>query len=112
MSLFKNMLIVVAAGTVAAGCGSDDNKCGDASCPDSSVVLGDAAASAGDGPMLWGLTSGTNNFTVTAVSNVNDGCMLGVAGLVNKTLPVNYTGGMVSIGELQGSPPQASLGTG
>ena len=114
MSLSKHLLIVTAAGALAVGCGSSDDTCGDAGCPDGSASAGDTAAPATDGPMLWGLSRDKNNFTVTAIANVNDGCMLNVAGLVGKTLPVTYdaTTMMVSIGDPQGSPVMPSLGSG
>src|SRR5262245_61131098 len=58
-----------------------------------SSVAGDGSTSSTDGggdasPNLF-LSRGMNNYTVTAVSNVQDGCMTGVTGLLNGTLPVN-----------------------
>jgi len=44
----------------------------------------------GDGPTLYGLTTGDSCFDITTVSNVTDGCMLSVGSLVGMALPVNY----------------------
>jgi hypothetical protein len=107
------MLVVVAAGAFAVGCGSSDNTCSDAGCPDGGLSTLDTAPLS-DGPMLWGLSRGTNNFTVTGISKIKDDCMIGVEKVVNMTLPVTYDEAtmMISIGDVQGSPPGPSLGTG
>lgn len=106
--------LVLAFATIAAaasiGCGSSDETCGDAGCPDS-------AASTTDGPKLWGLSRGTNGFKITAVSGVTDGCMKGVSDLATLNtvpFPVTYTEAttIVSIGDLKGTPAQPSLGSG
>ena len=44
----------------------------------------------GDGPTLYGITTGDSCFDVTSVSNVTDGCMLSVGSVVGMALPVNY----------------------
>jgi hypothetical protein len=115
MRVIKQMLVVVAAGAVAMGCGSDDNECGDAGCPDGSAYLD--GGSTGDGPMLWGLTRGTNDYTVTkAMASGSDGCMLaaGLASLVGMKRPVTYDQStqMIGVGDLKGTPPTPSFGTG
>jgi len=53
----------------------------------------DAGADAGadTGPTLFGLTAGDSCFDVVSIqSGADDGCDLGVAGLVGMSLPVNY----------------------
>jgi hypothetical protein len=66
--------------------------------------------------MQWGLSSGTNDFNITGVSKVEDGCGIGPAVFVGMSRPVTYTPtpapATVSIGAPTGSPPQPSLGTG
>src|SRR3954467_3095522 len=89
------------------GCGGDDkDMCGDAGC-----VTG-ADGGAVDAPMQWGFSPGMNNFTVTAISGVTDGCKINPGMLVGMTLPVNYASPTISIGEQNGTPPMASLGSG
>jgi hypothetical protein len=127
MKLLKQMLFLAAAGTIAAGCGDSDNSCTDAGCPDGATALrdggADVAAPIADGPMLWGLTRSVagdggglapNQYTITGIANVKDDCAIGVAGLVGKTLPVIYEESTmtISIGDVQGSPPGPSLGSG
>jgi hypothetical protein len=90
----------------------------------SSGDTGDGAADGGGGFDTGGsndagvfLSRGMGlQYTVTAVSGVNDGCMIMPAALLNTTLPVDSvdTGTMLtlSVGNKQGSPATASLGTG
>jgi hypothetical protein len=113
MRLFKQTLVLLTVGVAAVGCGSSESTCPDGGCADAAVAGGDTAVT-GDGPMLWGLSRGMNDFSITAVANVKDDCMLGVTGLVGMSLPVSYdeTTMMISIGTLQGSPPGPSLGSG
>jgi hypothetical protein len=75
--------------------------------------LPDAGAS--DGPMsLWGLSRGMNQYRVTAVEQVSDGCALEPAAVVGMSLPVTYddTTSVISVGTPQGIPPMPSLGAG
>jgi hypothetical protein len=67
-----------------------------------------------DGAMLWGLSRGKNDYRVTAVANISDGCGLAVDGLVGSILPVTYdeSTDIISIGNLQGTPMMPSLGSG
>src|SRR5687768_10744669 len=115
MKLTKMMIGLAALGALAAGCGDSDDACGDAGCPDGSLS-GPDGGSTGDAPMQWGLTSGTNEFNITGVSKVEDGCGIGPAVFVGMSRPVTYTPtpapATVSIGALTGSPPQPSLGQG
>jgi hypothetical protein len=101
-----------------------NQRCAGGACADIDEVtsegrlVGAPIADAGAGPdalMLWGLSRGINRaYTVKAVSNVDDGCQLGVETLVNMTLPVSYdeTTQTISIGSIMGSPPAPSLGSG
>jgi hypothetical protein len=101
--------LAFALAVAGLGCGGDDNNmCGDAGC----VTATDAAAQTPDGPVYYPFSPGMNSYKITGVSNVNDGCMLGVAMLVGMSLPVNYASPTISIGESQGSPAMASLGSG
>ena len=112
MKLIK-MLVVVAAGAVAVGCGSSDNTCTDAGCPDGGSLGGDAG---GPDAALWGLSRGTNNYTITKVvtSAATDGCKLGPEALMNMTRPVTYdaTTNIISVGDQKGTPAMASFGSG
>jgi hypothetical protein len=117
MKLTKMMIGLAALGALAAGCGDSDNSCGDAGCPDGSATLSDATTA--DVAMQWGLTSGTNEFNITAVSKIEDGCGIMPDKAVTtpfSSRPVTYTPtpapATVSIGAPTGSPPQPSLGTG
>jgi hypothetical protein len=108
----KLIWLAVPLALVGVGCGGDDaSMCGDAGC------VTDAGALSPDGPMQWGLTSGTNNFVVTGIATgFSDGCMLGVDKFVNMTVSLTYTStataGTVSVGEQTGSPVMAALGMG
>lgn len=141
MRLIKQLLVLSAAGAIAAGCSDSESSCPDAGCVDASAtdaaVIADGGASdaraadavtadagAGDAIMLWGLTRSTpgdggpallpRDYVVTGVANVKDDCMIGVGTLVGKTLPVIYDENAmsISIGTIQGSPPGPSLGSG
>jgi hypothetical protein len=107
------MLALLAASVTAAGCGSDDNTCGDAACPDGAVTQADAGT---DGPMLWALSRGTNNYTITKVvtSAATDGCGLGPQALMSMTRPVTFdeATSTISIGAQQGTPAMPSFGSG
>jgi hypothetical protein len=76
----------------------------------------DSGADAGsDGPtMLWGLSRGTNEYRITDVANVSDGCAIDPGALLQLTLPVTYNESayLISIGNLQGNPPMPALGSG
>jgi hypothetical protein len=65
--------------------------------------------------MQWGLSPGTNEFYVTSVAKVEDGCAIIPAALVGMSRPVTYNmtaPATISIGNMTGSPPQPSLGSG
>jgi hypothetical protein len=96
------------AGLAAVGCGGDDaSMCGDGGC------ITDAGAGSPDTAMQWGLTGGTNDYSVTAIApGYKDDCMLDVQLAVGTTIPLTYTGGTISLGEQKGSPVMASLGSG
>jgi hypothetical protein len=114
MKMTKLWVLAAAAGMLAIGCGSDDGPI----CGDGGVCTPSGDGGAG-GSTLFPLSRGKTDFKITAVSNVNDGCMLGVDMLteINKDpIPVTNdvvgTVSTVSVGNTQGSPVQASLGTG
>src|SRR5688500_12721022 len=90
MKLMSKMLVLAAASTVALGCGSEDGECGDGGCPDGSVSTSDAI-SASDSAMQWGLSPGMNEFNITGVSKVEDGCGIGPAVFVGMSRPVTYS---------------------
>jgi hypothetical protein len=83
-------------------------------CVEATGSMGGPDAGTSDASMLWGLSRGTNSYTVTAVATVSDGCMLGVEALRGMTLPVTYDEAtqLISIGNIKGSPPMPSLGSG
>src|SRR5262249_55101614 len=102
----KSFAWAAVCGLMLVGCGAD-NGCPDGGCLDGGLV--------GDGPTLYYLSYGMNNYKITGATNVNDGCDLEVGTtLVNMTLPVNYDGTTykISIGEDFGSPPTPALGSG
>jgi len=112
MKLIK-MLVLVAAGATFAGCGSSDNTCTDAGCPDGAVI----GNLDGGGPdvMYWALSRGTNNYNITKVVTTSDGCMLGQAALMGMNRPVTYDEATttISVGASQGTnPAQPSFGSG
>jgi hypothetical protein len=102
-------------GLAAAGCGSDDNTCGDAACPDSAVGTPDGGAT-GDTAPLGMITSGL--YKATAAVITDDGCKINPMDLVDKNtmmaawLPVEVTTTTMSVGNPKGTPPTPSLGTG
>jgi hypothetical protein len=106
--------LALALGLAGLGCGgSDDDTCADGgSCADAGPTTSKDASAPDAG--LWGLSSNTNDFEVTAISNVKDDCKADVGSLVGMTLPVNYdtTTHKISIGDDQGTPAQPSLGSG
>jgi hypothetical protein len=115
MRLMSKMLFLAAASTVAIGCGSEDSMCGDGGCPDGAVTAGDVGTTA-DVAMQWGLSPGKNDFNITAIGKVEDGCGIMPAMAVGMSRPVTYTmtpaPATVAIGDPTGSPPQPSLGQG
>lgn len=99
MRLIKIGFMAGMLAVAAAGCGSDDDECGDAGCPDAGRDGGDAAVT------LYSLTPGDSCFTITAIApGSSDGCQLGVAALATGTvsLPVTYTAatGTVAVGTM------------
>ena len=103
-----SLAVGMAAG--AAGCGSSATTCSEAGC-----VSTDDGGATGDGPQLWGLSRGMNNYVVTAISDLHDGCMIGPQGAVNATpLPATYdeTTRVFTLGSTVGSPQMPSLGSG
>jgi hypothetical protein len=107
----------VALFTAGMGCSSSDDTCDGAGCV-SSADAARADAAAPDGPMLFGLSRGMNNYNITALVIANDGCALmppgpGTAAMPS-TLPVTYNDvtTVISIGNPAGSPPVPSLGSG
>lgn len=99
----RNIKICFMAGMLAvaaAGCGSDDDDCGDGGCPDAGRTDGGDA-----GPVLYSLTPGESCFTITAIAvGSMDNCQIGVAALADGTvsLPVTYTAltGTVAVGTM------------
>lgn len=73
----RNLILALAliAAPVLVGCGSNTTE----------------SIDSGTGTTPFGLSVGDNCYTITAVSAVSDGCAIGVAGLVNQSLPMNYT---------------------
>ena len=110
----KRIAFFVVAGVMAGlGCSSSDSVCSEAGCASPSDAARPDTAS--DGATLWGLSRGTNNYNITAVANVADGCDLGVAAAVGSApLPVTYNDvtNVISIGKTVGSPAGPSLGSG
>ena len=102
-------------GLAAVGCGSSDNQCGDAVCPDSAVTTPDGSAG-GDTAPLGSITSG--KYKALSVNVGEDGCMINPKDLVDKNadmtywLPVEVTASTMSVGNPKGTPAIASLGTG
>jgi hypothetical protein len=77
--------------------------------------LGSGADAGSDGPtMLWGLSRGTNQYRITDVANVSDGCAIDPGAVLQLTLPVTYdeATAVVSIGSQKGTPPMPALGSG
>jgi hypothetical protein len=103
-------ILALLASAALVGCGSSDNTCGDAGCPDG----GGAGGSSGDGPMLWGLSRGMNNYTVTAVTVTSDTCESGVQALMGMAIPAKYddTTTTFSLGKDFGTPPMPAFGSG
>ena len=106
-------------GLAAAGCGSDDNTCGDAACPDSAVTT--LAGGASDGAAGAIGTISTGKYKALSVNIGEDGCMINPMGLVtaNMTDPMSYVpvtvmGGTMSVGNPKGDGVNnlPSLGTG
>ena len=106
-------------GLAAAGCGSDDNTCGDAACPDSAVTTLDGGASDGAAGAIG--TISTGKYKALSVNIGEDGCMINPMGLVtaNMTDPMSYVpvtvmGGTMSVGNPKGDGVNnlPSLGTG
>ena len=102
-------------GLVAAGCGSDDDNCGDGGlCPDGSVGVLDA--SAGDAAAVGSITSGL--YKATGLTPGDDGCKIDPMQLVTMNanmaawLPVSVSGGIMKVGNDKGEPPAPSLGSG
>jgi hypothetical protein len=112
MNLTKHIIVGLAAAAAVAGCGSSESSCPDGGCLDAAVVSG--ADAGGDGPALWGLSRGTNNFTITNVAVTNDGCMLSPGELMGMARPVTYdeATNTISVGDAKGTPPAPSLGSG
>ena len=114
----RTNIIFLASALVAAGsgCSSDSSSCadgGDASC--SSTSADSAADIVADGPVPYGLTvdktTGDACYVVTAVAaGTVDGCDKGTAvtqaDSMMLTLPLNYAGGIVKLGN------SGSLGAG
>jgi hypothetical protein len=116
MRVLKTIFILATAGAAAMGCGSSDNTCTDAGCPDGSVTTDDAGASDASSQMLWGLTRGTTMYTVTSVTApaASDGCMLGPSALMGMDIPASYdeTTNTFSFGKAQGTPAMPAFGAG
>jgi hypothetical protein len=66
--------------------------------------------------MLWALSRGTNNYTITKVvtTPATDGCSLGVSALMNMTRPVTFdeATSTISVGAPLGTPAMPSFGSG
>jgi hypothetical protein len=89
----------------AMGCGSSrTSTCPDCGCGD-------------ERPRLWGLSRGLNVFTITSISDVNDGCMIAPSNLVDTGLMIDYVEAthVLSIGAMAmpmaGTPPAPTLGS-
>jgi hypothetical protein len=107
----KLLMGVLAAAFLAAGCGSSDDTNGDGG-----VTVPDGGFAA-DGPALFGLSRGTNDFTFDNVVTVGtDGCGIDPMMDVSKMSVVSVTYDMgsqvVSIGRLVGTPMAAVFGSG
>jgi hypothetical protein len=113
MKASKTILALLASSALL-GCGSSDNTCTDAGCPDGGGSSADTGPSAPDGPMLWGLSRDMNNYKVTNVTVMNDGCMLMPAALMGMAIPANYsaTTNTFSLGKDFGTPAMPAFGSG
>src|SRR2546423_14473930 len=90
--------------SAALGCGSS-----------SQPTCADGGACGDDRPRLWGLTRGSSAYTVTSIKDVDDGCVLSPASMVDNTpLMVDYVEAthVVSVGAMAGTPAMAALGAG
>src|SRR5438046_2957184 len=111
MKLTRLGLGLVAIGMMTVGCGSDDNTCGDAACPDAGA-LGDGSGGSRDANPFT-ITSG--KYKATAVQLSDDGCMINPMALVtmnadmNAWVPVEISGGTMKVGNPKGEPPAPSL---
>jgi hypothetical protein len=114
--------LVCALGTCHSACLEDRDcpafqRCVSAGAGRVCQLSGSTTPDAGvsDGPMsVWGLSRGSNRYRVTAIEQVSDGCALEPGAVVGMNLPVTYdeTTSVISIGNLQGTPPMPSLGAG
>jgi hypothetical protein len=104
MPKLGKIFCLMAAVALWQGCSSTSDN-GDAALSD--------ASTAGDVPSVF-LSRGMNNYVVTQVSGVTDGCMIHPNSLKNMTLLVNFVESTqtLSVGTPVGSPLVASLGTG
>jgi hypothetical protein len=105
----------LALGLVAAGCGSSDNTCGDAGCPDGSSALPDGSGNRD----ASGFTLSNGKYKATMIADpITDGCMINPKLLVDMNtnmdtwIPVEISGGIMKVGNPKGEPPAASLGEG
>jgi len=109
MTRFAKGLSLLSALALWQGCSSSSDTT-DGSTDDASTIS-DAAS---DGPVL-GLTRGMSYFKITTVTGITDGCEIVPADFVNAgALPVNYVNATqtLSVGNPQGAPVMASLGSG
>ena len=113
MSLIKQILIVAAAGAVVVGCGSSDNTCTDAGCPDANLG-GNLDASLGSARDANPNTITTGNYKATAVVPQTDDCKIDPKIVVDMMIliPVDLTGGVMKVGNPKGEPVAPSLGQG
>jgi hypothetical protein len=111
MKSSKTILVLIASSALL-GCGSSDNTCTDAGCPDGG--LGGNLDSSSDGLPLWGLSRDMNNYTVSKVTVTNDGCMSGPNELMGMSIPAKYdaTTNTFSLGKDFGTPAMPAFGSG
>jgi hypothetical protein len=97
---------IIAGLLVAAALG-----CGSSSPPS----CADGGGCGDDRQHNWGLTRGPSAYAVTSIRDVNDGCMLSPASMVDNTpLMVDYVEAthVVSVGAMAGTPAMPALGSG
>jgi len=119
MSKKRLSLVLVALGAVAVGCGGDDATGGGGGAGGNAGGGGGSGALGGAGgaavcPSTYGLSDGTFNATITAVTNVVDGCDLQIADALGATVPVKYdrSTNTLSVGKGVGAEALPSLGSG
>jgi len=114
MTKLSVLSVALLASAALVACDGSSSTCGDAGCPDA----GKSDAAASDGPKLFGLSAGDNCYKVTAVSDIQDGCTLGLSATmdVGTIIKMNYAPATAIVtlgtdGSLGGGVISANMGT-